>query len=188
MPRLAPVLTSDDLPEAELRAAVLDGELFAFRNSYCPIDEIESACHRAMALATSMPLRVIAERRTAAWVYGLCDEPPAPLEVCTDIRSRTKTAPRTGLLVREVVIDEHELIRIGGLCLTTPLRTAVDLARFQPDFRADERKLILALSLLGGFGLDACVDAINSRRNLPNKHRALERLAATLSGGAPTQR
>lgn len=182
MPRLAIVLTSSDLPEVELRAAALDGEVFAFRNGYCPIDEIESARHRAMTFATSLPPKVIAEQRTAAWVYGLRDQPPFPLEVCTDIDLRTKTSPRSGLVVREVVIDEHEVIRIGSLRLTTPLRTAIDLARFQRVFGVAECELVRGLSRLGGFGLDACVDTIDGRRNLPNKHRALERLAAALPG------
>lgn len=184
MSRLPPVLTPVDLPEAELRAAALDGEMFAFLGAYCPIDEFESAANRAMVLAPALPLRAIAEQRTAAWVYGVCAEPPHPLEVCTDITSRTKTAPRPGLTVREVVIEEHELVRIGELRLTTPLRTAVDLARSQLAFGGFEQDIIRRLARLGGFGLDACVAAMDSRRNLPNKHRAHERLAASLSGDA----
>ncbi len=159
----------------------LDGDVVTFRDAYCAIDEIVTARHRAMTIVVSVPPRVIAEQRTAAWVYGLCDSPPVPLEVCTDIDLRTKTSPRSGLLVREVVIEEHEIARLGGLRLTTPLRTAVDLARFRRDFGPDERELIRGLAGLGGFDLAACVDAIDSRRNLPNKHRALERLTAAFA-------
>lgn len=159
----------------------LDGEVFTFRDVYCPIDEIATVRHRAMAIAVSVSPRVIAEQKTAAWVYGLCDSPPTPLEVCTDIDVRTKTSPRSGVLVREVVIDEHELVQLGGLRLTAPLRTAIDLARFQRDFGPHERGLILGLARLGRFDLAACVKVIDSRRNLPNKRRALERLAAAFA-------
>ncbi len=188
MSRLPSILTPTELPEPELRAAALDGEVFAFLSAYCPIDEIESAAHRALVLAPALPARIIAEQRTAAWVYGVCDAPPRPLEVCTDITSRTKTAPRPGLTVREVVIEDHELARIGDLRLTTPLRTAVDLARFQREFGTAEAAIIRGLARLGGFGLDACLHAIDSRRNLPNKRRAHERLASSLAAAGLSPR
>lgn len=180
MPRLSPVLDSTDLPEAELCAAVLDGELFAFRGCYCPIDEIAGARHRAMTIATLLPPRVIAERRTAAWVLGLGQEPPSPIEACMDIAERARTAPVSGLTIREVIIDEEEWLTIGGLRLTTPLRTAVDLARIDDDFAMAGQDLVRGLAVLGGFGFDDCVAAINARRNLPNKHLAMERLKASL--------
>ncbi len=180
MPRLSPVLDPTDLPEAELRAAVLDGELFAFRGHYCPIDEIAGARHRAMTIARLLPPRVIAERRTAAWVLGLGHEPPSPIEACIDIAERARTAPVSGLTIREVIIDEEEWLTIGGLRLTTPLRTAVDLARIDERFEAEEQELVRGLAVLGDFGFDGCVAATNARRNLPNKHLAMERLRASL--------
>ncbi len=182
MSRLPPLLTSADLPEAELRAAALDGEVFAFHGGYCPIDEIEGAIHRARVLAAAVPPRAIVERRSAAWVFGLFDERPVPVEVCTGPGLRTKAGPRPGLVIREVVIDSHEIVSIGGLRLTTPLRTALDLARFERSFGEEESRLLLALSRLGRFDLDDAVAAIGSRRNLPNKHLALARLAASLPG------
>ncbi|HEU4849176.1 MAG TPA: hypothetical protein VFS93_02065 [Terrimesophilobacter sp.] len=177
MPRLSPVLDPTDLPEAELRAAILDGELFAFRDGYCPIDEIEGTRHRAMTLARTLPPKVIAERRTAAWVLGLGQAPPSPLEACTDIAVRTRIAPVSGLTVREVVIDPDECLTIEGLRITSPLRTAIDLARTEEAFGAPERELVGGLALLGRFGFEDCVAAIDARRNLPNKHLAIERLA-----------
>ncbi len=181
MSRLPAVLTPIDLPETELRAAALDGEVFAFLSAYCPIDEIDGAGNRALALARVLPPRVVAEQGTAAWVYGVCGAPPRPLQACTDITSRTKTVPRPGLTVREVVIGDHDIVRIGELRLTTTLRTVVDLARFQPEFGEAERAIVRGLAGLGGFGLDACVAAIDSRRNLPNKRRARVRLASSLA-------
>lgn len=188
MTRLSPVLDPTDLPEAELRAAVLDGELFAFGDAYCPIDEIAGARHRAVTIAAALPSRVIAERRSAAWVLGLGDGPPSPLEACTDIEARIRTVPESGLVIREVIIDEDEWCTIGGLRLTTPLRTAIDLARIDEHFGSDERELVAGLALLGGFDYDDCAVAINARRNLPGKHLAMERLGTSLSRHSPFSR
>lgn len=180
MPRLSPLLDPTDLPEAELRAAVLDGELFAFLGGYCPIDEVAGVRQRAMSIARALPPGVTAERRTAAWVLGLGSEPPSPLEACIDIAVRTRTAPASGLTIREVIIGEDEWVTIGGLRLTTPLRTAIDLARVDEAFGPAERELVRGLALFGDFGYDDCVAAINARRNLPNKHLAMERLETSL--------
>jgi hypothetical protein len=180
MPRLALVLTSADLPEAELRAAELDGELFRVGDGYCAVDEVESRRHRALSLAAVLPPRLIAERRTAAWVLGLLDAPPTPLEVCAAIAERARPSRLGGATIREVVIGGDEVLELGGLRLTTPLRTALDLARFEVVFGEPERRLVAGLAGLGGFGLVDCVEAIDGRRNLPAGRQALERLARSL--------
>lgn len=171
-PRLAPVLSEHDLPTAELRAAALDGELFALEGCWVPIDEPDRASQRAGSLAAQLPGRVIVEQHSAAWVWGVLDDPPRPHELCTAIGARVRTgegwpAPR------EVVIDDDETVVVGGIRVTTPLRTLVDLARFSVEF---DEQLARGLLALGGIQLDAVIAAIGSRRNLPGKHVALERL------------
>lgn len=180
MSRLAPVLTCSDLPEAELRAALLDGELFALGSGYCPVDEIAGRVHRALTLTASMPPKLIAERRTAAWILGAQESPPSPLELCAAISERSNPTYLRDTVVREVVIEEGELMTIGGLRLTTPLRTALDLARFEQAFGEPERRLLAALAVIGGFTLATCVAAVAVRRNLPAGQRALARLASSL--------
>jgi hypothetical protein len=173
-PRLAPVLSERDLPAAELRAAALDGELFALDGCWVPIDEPERESQRARSLAAQLPDRVIVERRSAAWVWGLLEAPPRPHELCTAIGARVRTgegwpAPR------EVVIDDDETVVMGGIRVTTPLRTLVDLARFSAHF---DESLALRLLALGGMRLDDVIRAIGDRRNLPGKRVALERLTS----------
>lgn len=178
---MPPILSSADLPGPELCAAVRDGELFPFTWGFCPIDEVGGELHRAVLLSSAIPPCVILERSSAAWVFGIGESWPDPIEVCTDIHARSKAPPRTGVSVREVVIDEDDIVCLGGVNVTTPLRTAIDLARFEEDFGPAASKLVVGLARIGGFRFSECAAAIDSRRNLPNKRVALRRLAASLA-------
>ncbi len=186
--RLSPVLSRLELAEAELHAARLDGELFAIGDCFSPIDEIECSRYRARSLLPLPSSRLVAERATAAWVLGAADRRPDRHQFCTDIAARIRVLTELRLDVREVVIDDAEILTVDGLRVTTPLRTAIDLARFSTSFGPDDREVIHTLMTLGGFGEDECATAINRRRNLPQKQRALARIResaaqpATLSG------
>ena len=184
-PRLAPVLSRRDLPEAELYAARLDGEVFAIDECFCPVDEIEQRTHRARALAAILPARLIAEQRTAAWVLGVLDRPPARHQLCADAGARARPPSTARMTVREVVIDDSELLSYAGMRVTTPLRTALDLARFSTDFGPDEHSLIERLAALGSFGLAECRTALEKRRNLPGKRLALHRFRSALVTSRP---
>ena len=70
---------------------------------------------------------------------------------------------------------------LAGLVVTTPMRTAIDLARFVPEWDHTETEIIRALLTLGNVSVLDCARAMNRRRNLPNKRIALERLAASQS-------
>lgn len=181
MTRLPLVLSAHDLPVAELCAARLDGEVFALDACFCPVDELEASAHRGAALAAVLPDRVIAEQRSAAWIWGAIEQPPAQHELCASVESRVRPAAATHICVREVVIEQIDLSWIGGMRVTTPLRTAVDLARFSVHFDATERHIVRRLMELGDFGLTECLRDMDRRRNLPNKRRAASRLRACLS-------
>lgn len=184
-PRLSPVLSPADLPEAELHAAKLDGELFAVGDCFSPVDEAIGPQHRVRALAAMLPIPLptplIAEQHTAAWVLGVTDAVPPRPELCTDSGARARPAATTLLGIREVVIDGGEFSWLGGMRVTTPLRTAIDLARFSTSFCAQEREIIRRLAGLGGFCFTDCVEAIEARRNLPRKHRAQSRLVTVFA-------
>jgi very-short-patch-repair endonuclease len=55
----------------------------------------------------------------AKWVDGR-----TPIEIITE-----HTRPRSGIIVREERISDGEVMAIGEMAVTTPLRTALDLAR-----------------------------------------------------------
>ena len=186
MTRLSPVLTTDDLPLSELHAARLDGELFPLGSCFCPIDEPEFAELRAETISRQWPDRLIAEQRSAAWVLGVLQFPPERHELCADIAARARPASLHGVTVREVVIDEDEIVRIGGLDVTNPLRTLVDLARFSDTFSDAEREVCAALVRLGGITLDDCARALDRRRHLPNKRIAWKRLSGLVSLASPS--
>ena len=179
MTRLSAVLSPADLPEPELHAAKLDGELYPLDGCFCPVDEIETAAHRALALSILVPAGLIAEQRTAAWIYGATGCPDRH-QFCANIKARVRPGSQSRVSVREVVIDGDELRAIAGLPVTSPLRTVLDLARFSPAFAAPEIAMLTGLMRIGGFGVPECIDAVNARRNLPAKRLALARLRASL--------
>lgn len=175
--RLPSLLSTDDLPLAELLAARLDGELFALDRGFSPIDLPETSLRRAEALAGGLNERLIAEQHTAAWVWGALSSPPVLHEFCTALDARVAHRAARWMSVREVVIDEMDVTAHGTLRLTTPLRTCIDLARFSVRFGELEVHAVRALMGIGGFGTAECLNALERRRNLPGKVLAAERLA-----------
>lgn len=182
MTRLLPsVLSRRDLPLAELHAARLDGELFAIDDCFGPVDVAEQAELRAASLSAVLPPRLIAEQRSAAWVLGSLLAPPARHQLCVDTRARYRCAAAPRFAVREVVLEDGETVVIGGLRVTTPLRTALDLARFCDPFGDDEARIVAALGAAGRFGADEAVADLGRRRHLSGKVRAAGRLRAALA-------
>jgi hypothetical protein len=178
MSRLLPsVLSRHEFAGPELIALVLDGEAYRVGSCVVPLDEPATPALRATSLALELPPRLIAERHTAAWVWGAQSEPPARHEVCADITARLRPALGTRLSVREVVILHEDIAVLGELAVTTPMRTAIDLARFVDTWSEDETLVIRELLANGGFNILDCARAMNRKPNLPNKRLALERFA-----------
>jgi hypothetical protein len=171
--RLPPVLSVDDLPVPELRAARLDGELFAVGDCFSPVDEIEQPALRAAALHAGQSGRLIGELLSAAWVWGALDEPPQHLQFCVATGARVKHSAARWMTVREVIIDPDEIFDLDGRLVTTRQRTCIDLVRFSEKF--DDREVAIVRRL--GGSLDEAARFISSRRNLPNKRRTIGRLA-----------
>ncbi|MDJ0335212.1 hypothetical protein QMG83_08235 [Salinibacterium sp. G-O1] len=184
MPRtLQPVLSDADLPVAELWAARIDGELFRLGDCFTPIDEVEQPSHRARAVfsATSDFAahrgRLIAEQLSAAWIWGATGAPPVRHQFCVAMASRTgRDLPRS-ISLREVVIEDCDIVILGGCRVTTALRTIIDLARFSETFEGQDARAVSSLMHLSGITLESSVEQMNSRRNLPGKHRAIQRLS-----------
>lgn len=180
-PRLPCVLSAIDLPPAELWAARLDGELVTLGDGFIAIDEIERPEHRARVVHAAAPRghddRLIAEQRSAAWVWGALERPPARHQLCVAAQARTGRALHGPVTVREVIIGQHDITLVAGLRVTTPLRTIIDLARFSETFDEIDRRAVSALMRLSATTLARCLNEMNLRRNLPGKHRARERLS-----------
>jgi hypothetical protein len=186
--RLPLVLSARDLPLPELLAASLDGELFRVGGAFAPLDEIVGPAHRAHAILDTAPARYIAEQHSAAWVWGAIEMPPRTHEFCVNIGARVTGSPARRHHVREVVIEQREIAAVGDVSVTTPLRTALDLARFSEHFGEGEARATLGLMRLAGFTIDDCLTELNGRRNLPNKRQAVDRiLQLTSAENAPPQ-
>ncbi|HEV7956602.1 MAG: hypothetical protein JWL94_1803 [Microbacteriaceae bacterium] len=180
MTRLLPsVLSSLDLPQAELHAARLDGEVFSIDECFAPVDEVSLPISRARSLAAILPPRLIAEQRSSAWVLGALHDPPARHQLCADSTARYQYVGIARATLRQVVLESADICTLGGLRITAPLRTAIDLARFSDVFDQAEHALVLALAELGQFELGDVLAAMDRRRNLPGKSRAAKRLGET---------
>jgi hypothetical protein len=176
--RLPAVLSRPEFAEPELGALILDGEVFRLDDCVAPVDELAGPPLRAAALAIELPPRLIAEQHTAAWVWGAINQPPSRLEVCADITARSRPPFDTRLSVREVVILHDDITVLSGVGITTPMRTAIDLARFVVTWNEEEARTVRTLITLGNTTVLECARVMNRRRNLPNKLLALERLAS----------
>ena len=184
MARLAPVLHVGDLPLAELCAARLDGELFALDEAFAPVDVGAGPVERARAAGRDWPARLIAERWSAAWIWGAAERPPARHQLCASKDARARPVVPARGVVREVVIAADEYEVLGSVRVTTPLRTAVDLARFTDEFGAVEARTVRHLAAMAGADLAECRRALERRRNLPGKKIAWARLDAALDAAA----
>lgn len=145
---LGSLLTGRDLPAAELCSAKLDGELVAVGEGWSPVDLPVGEAVRAQAAALLVPPRVIAERMTAAWIFGLVPEPTRH-HFCVDARTRAHVPPSSRIQLREVSCTTDDTLVLGGLRVTTPLRTVVDLARHGA---VEEQALVQVIAALLAYG------------------------------------
>lgn len=182
MARLAPVLFVGDLPLAELHAARLDGELVLLDEAFAPIDQVADPAARARSLFRAWPPRLIAEQRTAAWIWGALLDAPARHQLCTSVGARARPPSPLRSVVREVVIEADEVATLAGLRVTSPLRTIADLARFSPLFDEPDALVVRGLLRLGALTLDDCRAALERRRNLPAKRLAWCRIRDAADG------
>ncbi|MFC5931491.1 type IV toxin-antitoxin system AbiEi family antitoxin [Cryobacterium melibiosiphilum] len=180
--RLPSILSATDLPIAALCGARLDGEVYPLGDFWCLVDENDGPITRARATSMLVSVAVAAERATAAWIYGLTPE-PARHELRLDSRARKHVQPSVRVRVREVRDPFADTVDIGGVPVTTPLRTAVDLALSRGDL-VDGRHELGLVALLAdllrysGYGdthaaIARCVPA-----HSPVGERAAARFAA----------
>jgi hypothetical protein len=173
--RLPAVLTTTLFPEAELSALTLDGEAFRLGDAVVPTDVPESAALRAESIArAARRYGLVAERWTAAWVHGLTTTAPRPHQLCNDIGRAGRTRMVVGL--REVLFQPGDLVLLAGLAVTTPLRTATDLARLEASTPA-LGAVLTGLLELAGTTPDEAARLLAAAPRSPYKRRGLERLA-----------
>ena len=133
----------------ELAAARLDGDVVELGEAYAPADLVETPALRAASLAPLVEgMRGAAfAGMSAAWIHGAGDAPPElhELQSATGRRLRAPTTRR--MLVHDPVLDTADVINLGGVAVTTPERTLIDLLRWPPTFpQRQDWALLLVLA------------------------------------------
>ncbi len=177
----------------ELQGMTLDGLVRrVYRETYRRTDCPEDAALRARAAANALPValrgRVALARQCAAWVYG-CAPPPPLLSVVTDHRRRTTAVPAFGATtMHQVALGPFDVNLVGGVPVTTPLRTALDIAVHGPESTAVD--ILAALDAAPGLEcpLRLVEAALAGTRRVPGKARALARLGQAGAGGVGARR
>jgi hypothetical protein len=104
-------------------------------DAYIPADAVETAALRAGSLARILGETLAATHLTAAWIHGALHAPPARHTVQRAVSKRLHVVPDRHLVYRDLTVPADEVQRIGGVLVTTPARTLVDLSRGDEEHR-----------------------------------------------------
>ena len=158
------------LSSAELSAARLDGHLVELGEAYIPADAVETRALRAGSLAGLLGDTLAATHLSAAWIHGALHDPPARHTVQRGVPRRLHQVIGRRMHYRDLCVDPADLLRIGGVLVTSPERTLADLSRLsEPDCVSAGRMMADADPALPQRTL-AWFDAHGA---LPNKRAAL---------------
>jgi len=190
-----PELYAPGMPFAspELQSLASDGLLERFhQHGYTVPGATASPQLRARAAAAAVPAavrqRVVAGRMTAAWIYGCAGEPDR-LALLVDAKRRVSSLRNTrGCTLHEVKLGPFDVVSLGGLMVSSPLRTALDVALHVDAERAIPTLEGLLARPQNDVRLRLLVLAIEASPRVPHKKAALEKLAllapALVPGGA----
>lgn len=110
---------------------------------------------------------------TAAWVYG-CAPMPRELDIVVPRYHRPcAPTPRMVLRLSEGTMDEDQICTVGGIAVTSPLRTAMDIA-----FNSELRESLPVLAAINDSARLRCgyremFEQINAQVRRPGRRRAL---------------
>ncbi|MDQ6752608.1 MAG: hypothetical protein M3017_04135 [Actinomycetota bacterium] len=169
----------------ELRAMSLDGVLApVFADAYTQASLPHTPALRARAVALALPAnladRAVIGRLSAAWIYG-CSAAPARISLLIDVGHRVAALrPWSGCILHEVSLGRFDAVSLAGTPVTTPLRTAVDLA-----LHLDAESCLPALRAISrdaslGCPLGLIRQALKAGHRIPHKGAALERIRALM--------
>lgn len=117
---------------AELASMVADGILCrvlldAHVPAGVPLDRSTRLRVCGALIPPHLQRRGVLGRLGAAWLYD-CAPPPVTLPVLVDKDARTTTTLPPGFSLHQTAFNPYDRVRTGGLLVTSPLRTALDLA------------------------------------------------------------
>ena len=163
----------DRLSAAELSAACLDGHLVELGDAYIPADAVETAALRAGSLRGTLGDTLAATHLTAAWIHGALHDPPARHTVQRAVSRRIHHVLDQRLVYRDPAVGRDDLVVLGDVRVTSPVRTLADLARVADD--THERAARLLSADTDGLA-EAALAWLDDHGALPHKRRARELL------------
>lgn len=135
---------------------------------------------KAAALAAYVPSSVrgsaVLHRESAAWFHA-CASAPQVIEYVTHRQNRCSTRPAppgapVRWTVRQLLYEPQDVDRFHGCSVTTPLRTAADLACWEDPRSVQALSLMLSAPHLGVDGAHV-VRLLRSRSRLPHRTRGV---------------
>ena len=169
---------------AERWGLVRDGHAIVSDGIICTIDNLPGAGLRLDAhLGTDHigtdHTDAVAIEASALWVLGATSA--APRQVCIAGLDGTRLYVGIGKAqVRELTIHRSDCLSFGNRLVTTPARTAADIARHSPD---DDTAFtdLTALARQTGFTIQQALAILGRTVHLPFARRARRRLGAALA-------
>ncbi|MDO4919469.1 type IV toxin-antitoxin system AbiEi family antitoxin [Kocuria sp.] len=174
---------------AELHALAADGVLRrelleAHVHAWQPPSDALRIAVLSRVVPGNLQRRGVLGRLGAAWFHR-CAPEPSPLPVLVDKGARTTTSVPAGIVLHQTSFGPQDLVTHRGITLTSPHRTAVDLALHVPGPAGDAA----LLAMLGSEQL-SCTPAglvreLETMPKTPGRRAALARarkLARALEG------
>ncbi|MBT1003709.1 hypothetical protein KIH31_13975 [Paenarthrobacter sp. DKR-5] len=174
----------------ELRAMALDGVVRqVIRDAYLRAGTGATPALRAQAVASAIPAaaaaRTVIGRLSAAWVYGCAPPPPRVALLVDHGRRISALRPFSGCTLHEASLGRFDVVMLGSVPVTSPLRTAVDLAlHVMPEQSVPALQRLTADPALN-CPADLVRRAVLSWPRVPGRRAALDRLEAVRRPGAP---
>ncbi|MFS0733069.1 hypothetical protein ABC304_13880 [Microbacterium sp. 1P10UB] len=158
----------------ELCAARLDGHVVELGEGWIPADAVETTALRAASLQGLLGDTLAATHLSAAWVHGALAEPPARHTVQRAVARRIHQVIDRRLIYRDLRVSPDDVMLLGGVKVTDPVRTLADCAR-TPD---DAHTIAARLMADADPGLVGRATAwLEAHGPLPRKRSALALLA-----------
>jgi hypothetical protein len=172
------LLGPEALPQSELSACALDGDVFTIGDGWASTAEPDDAGLRALAFIAMVNGRqLIAERLTAAWIWGARSRPPRPLQVCVASTARRSRSFGSATIVRESALRADSDVRVvAGASVTSKERTVLDLLREPGVWSPASAEAVAGLFMVGADRADVAATLANSAP-LPYRRLGQRRLA-----------
>ncbi|RKQ36341.1 type IV toxin-antitoxin system AbiEi family antitoxin [Kocuria tytonis] len=177
---------------AELHAMTVDGVLRrelleAHVHAWQPATEALRVAVLSRVIPGHLQRRGVIGRMGAAWFYR-CAPEPFPVPVLVDKGARTTASVPLGIVLHQTSFAPRDLVVHQGITLTTPRRTALDLALHVPGPAGDAALLALLSATRPGCRPQDVVRDLETMPKTPGRRAALGRvrkIARAVSTTAP---